>query len=319
MAIQAAAASWVIRLDSDPADRIRNAANAWIDADPRHAAAFAQAELAWEGACHVRLRDDDSADPTAIPPPAVSRTINRRALGAGLLAASAVGAMGLTRWLDPSADRHRTGRGQQIVTHLADGSSIALNTDTILDVRLGGAQRTVRLLEGEALFDVARDSRRPFVVDLGDARIRVLGTSFNIRRRQDRAELTVTHGVVAVYGANRQTMRVGAGETTLVRPDLLATTDLDDDRIRQRVAWQEGYIELNDETLEQAVAEFNRYRARPIVVADPRIASLMVSGRFGIRESREFLGALASSFAIRADTITDGSIALTSDARPLLR
>ena len=78
-------------------------------------------------------------------------------------------------------------------------------------------------------------------------------------------------------------------------------------------------IELNDETIEEAVAEFNRYRAQPIVVADPRIGSLVISGRFGIHESREFVEALKSSFAIAAVTTANGSVALSGADAPAPR
>ncbi|MET0373014.1 MAG: FecR domain-containing protein, partial [Rhizorhabdus sp.] len=140
-------------------------------------------------------------------------------------------------------DRHETRRGQQSVTRLADGSSIALNTDTRLDVSVGSKRRLVNFIEGEALFTVARDETRPFIVDLGNARVEVLGTAFNIRKRTDVVELTVTHGLVSVIAADGQSTRVGAGKTTLIRPDVVAMTDLDETLLRQRVAWQDGYIE----------------------------------------------------------------------------
>lgn len=247
----------------------------------------------------------------ADPLPLIQRHITRRSAAIGLLAASTVGAVGLGRMLLVGGDRLETVHGQQRLTRLADGSSIRLNSATTLDVRLTGTRRVVRMIDGEALFDVARDRQRPFIVDLGGARVQVVGTSFNIRKRLDRSELTVTSGLVEVSDAGGQVIRVGAGEATLIRPGLLATANPGEALIRQRTAWREGVIELNDETIEEAVAEFNRYRDQPIVVADPRIGSLVVSGRFGIRESREFVEALKSSLAINAVTMPNGSIALS--------
>jgi len=315
-AIRDEAATWVVRLDASRDPRLRRDAHAWIDADPRHAVAFAEAEAAWEAARHVRLRDDAVVEgeeqAEAVRLPLVERPITRRAAAVGLLAASAAGVVGLGRMLAPPGDdRLVTLHGQQRLTRLADGSSIRLNSGTTLKVSVNGAHRVVRMIEGEALFDVARDRRRPFVVDLGEARVQVIGTSFNIRKRLDRAELTVTSGLVAVTDVDGRAIRVGAGETTLIRPGLLAAATPGEALIRQRTAWQDGFIELNDETIEEAVAEFNRYRDQPIVVADPRIGSLVVSGRFGIRESREFVEALKSSFAIDAVTMPNGSVALT--------
>ena len=238
--------------------------------------------------------------------------LSRRSLGISLLAASTVGAVGLGRAFLADGERHETGRGQQSLARLVDGSSISLNTDTRLEVAVDSSKRLVRFMDGEALFTIARDAARPFIVDLGNARVEVLGTAFNIRKKTDVVELTVTHGLVSVIGANGQSTRVGAGKTTLIRPDVLATTDLDTALLRQRVAWQDGYIELNDETLDQAVAEFNRYRDQPILIGDPRIASLAIAGRFGVHDSDAFVSALHASFAITAERTTDGAVVLRS-------
>ncbi len=264
--------------------------------------AFVAAETTWDAAPHARLRD--------VPVPVARPLMSRRTVGVSLLAASAVGAVGLGRVFLRGGDRHETRRGQQSVTRLADGSSIALNTDTRLDVSLEGSKRLVRFIDGEALFTVARDEARPFIVDLGNARVQVLGTAFNIRKRTDVVELTVTHGLVSVTAANGHRAQVAAGKTTLIRPDIVATTELDATVLRQRVAWQDGYIELNDETLDQAVAEFNRYRDQPILIGDPRIASLAIAGRFGVHDSDAFVSALHASFAITAERTPDGVVVL---------
>jgi transmembrane sensor len=313
-AIEARAAHWVVRLESDPDAAERAEAERWIDADPLNSIAFVAAQVAWERAAHVRIRDVPPASAPKWMPHASDRLLSRRALGASLLAASAVAAVGLGARASFAGDRHQTARGEQSVARLTDGSSISLNTETAIDVRMSGACRRVRFLDGEALFDVARDVKRPFVVDLGSFRIEVLGTSFNVRKRQEAVELTVTHGLVSVVGADGRAAKVRAGETTLIRPDLIATTELDPGVLRQRVAWQDGYIELDDERLEQAVSEFNRYRESPILIADPRIASLNVAGRFGVHEGAAFVAALRSSFGILADEASDGTVLLRRGA-----
>jgi transmembrane sensor len=85
---------------------------------------------------------------------------------------------------------------------------------------------------------------------------------------------------------------------------------LNPELLRQRTAWQDGVIELDGETLPQAVEEFNRYRTRPIIVGDPRLANLRVGGRFEVDEADKFLTALEGSFAVDAITAADGSILL---------
>ena len=310
-AIADEAAHWVVRLSGEVDSNEREQAEAWIDADPRHAVAFVAAETAWEASPHARLRDVLAPASAMASRATVKPTImSRRSLGLSLLAASTVGAVSLGRVFLAGSDRHETRRGQQSVATLPDGSSIALNTDTRLDVSVGSKRRLVNFIEGEALFTVARDEARPFIVDLGNARVEVLGTAFNIRKRTDVVELTVTHGLVSVIAEDGRSTRVSAGKTTLIRPDVVATTDLDETLLRQRVAWQDGYIELNDETLDQAVAEFNRYRDQPILIGDPRIASLAIAGRFGVHDSDAFVTALHASFAITAEHTTDGVVVL---------
>jgi transmembrane sensor len=198
---------------------------------------------------------------------------------------------------------------------LADGSILRLNTASKVDVHLTSAQRVIRLVSGEALFDVAHDPNRPFFVDVGHARIRAVGTEFNVRMRPDLVELTVTEGVVAVASAGDkrplgQQPHISAGGAAAIRQGTVAPADLNPEALRQRTAWREGVIELDGNTVEQAVAEFNRYRDVPMVIGDQRIATLRVGGRFGLSESDRFVAALQRTLPVHAITGTDGIVML---------
>lgn len=276
--------------------------------------AYARAEAAWEAA--GRLADRRGLD-AAAPSRSPSRMVTRRAVAAGLIAAAGVAAgislPSIRRLLIGDAINTAVGERRDIA--LPDGSIVRLNTASRVEVRMEAQARIVRLLDGEALFEVAHDARRPFFVDVDHSRIRAVGTQFNVRLRQDLVELTVTEGTVAVATSDdgralRDLPHFSAGSGASIRQGMIARTSLDPDSFRQRTAWQEGVIELDGNTVEQAVAEFNRYRATPLVIGDQRIATMRIGGRFGISESNRFIAALQQTLPVEAVAGSDGAVML---------
>ena len=234
--------------------------------------------------------------------------------GAAAAASAAIAATVGWRLLD-NVDLHRTGIGERRTVALSDGSRVTLNTASTVEVAFTRGERRLRLVRGEALFEVAHDTSRPFLVDAGAARFRALGTAFNVRVRPDVVELTVTQGVVAVVAGEARVdegpaARIAAGGGAVVRSGAVAPTALDEQHLRQRTAWQDGVLEFDGESLAQVVGEFNRYRRQPIVIGDARLESLRIGGRFEVDEADKFLTALTSSFPIEAITTTDGGVLL---------
>ncbi|MEC3948862.1 FecR family protein [Sphingobium sp. HWE2-09] len=225
-------------------------------------------------------------------------------------AAATVAGIGLAGHFRLWGDHRATQLGQRETAQLSDGSSIAMNSDTSLDVLINGSQRKVRLLRGEAMFDIAKDVHRPFYVDLGDSEIKVLGTKFNIRRRDGVTELAVTEGVVLVANKGADPVKVHAGSSAFIRPGIATSIITDPGIVQQRIAWTEGFLEFEEEPLEEVVEEFNRYRKIPLTIGDPRIAGTLITGRFGLNEGDEFVLALESSFDIRASKGANGSVVL---------
>jgi transmembrane sensor len=315
-AIDAQAAAFVARLQGPITTAERQAVFDWVAADPRHAVAFARMEAAWETS--ERLRADpppiESADPAAAGEFAIAAWFTRRRAIGGLIAASSAGVAATASWrYVHNVQLYRTGVGERRVVVLNDGSRVELNTASAIEVALGRTVRNVRLVRGEALFQVAHDASRPFLVDAATARLRAVGTAFNVRIRENLVELTVTEGVVAVShsgdaSVSMQTPHIAAGAGAVIRGGAVAPTVLGGHALQQRTAWRDGVIELDGETLAQAVEEFNRYRVQPIVLGDPRLASLRVGGRFEVDEANEFLMALASSFPVETIRSADGSV-----------
>jgi len=303
------AAAWFARLQrADLAPEERRAFDAWIDADPARAVAYARVEATWDRAGRLAAAPPARTAPDRAMPGAL---MSRRAAAAALLA---VGAGGAALWWTTREPVYETAVGERRTIALPDGSRIDLNTASRAQVAFGRDFREVRLLAGEALFEVAKDPSRPFVVRAGNAAVRAVGTAFNVRLRDGAAEVTVTEGVVAVADrsavARPAPVRIGAGRAAVVRRGAVAVSTVDRDTVQRRIAWRVGMIELRGETLEQAVAEFNRYRAGKLVVADPRLAAIRVGGTFETDESDKFLTALRSGFGVSTREGADGAVYL---------
>jgi len=291
-----------------------------VGADPRHAVAFARMEAAWDASERLRAAPPPLELDTPVgrepPAPAVARASSRRSMMFGAMAAASAAVAATVGWrLLDNVALYRTGIGERRVVALQDGSKVTLNTASTVEVAFTAHERRVRLVRGEALFEVAHDASKPFLVDAGAARFRALGTAFNVRVRSDVVELTVTQGVVAVVAgeagvAQASAAKIVAGGGAVVRSGAVAPTALDDQHLRQRTAWQEGVLEFDGESLAQVVGEFNRYRRQPIVIGDARLESLRIGGRFEVDEADRFLTALTSSFPIEAIATTDGGVLL---------
>ena len=313
-AINEEAAAWFVRRDgSDISAEERAAFDRWMD-NPAHAVAYARVEATWERT--ERLKAIGSAPEAKAAPFAAQWS--RRAATVGFLTIGA-GAAGTWWWTrNPT---YRTQIGERRTIRLSDGSSVELNTASRLAVAYGHGRRDVHLLEGEAMFEVAKDAKRPFVVHAGAARILAVGTAFNVRLRDKAVGVTVTEGVVEVDdvtvhsgGGPGAPRTVSAGNAATVGLGSIAEQPLDQDTMKRHIAWRDGVIDLRGETLEEAVEEFNRYRTDKLVVGDPKLASIRVGGTFGTGESDKFVEALKAGFNVKAVEGEGGALYLVPNA-----
>lgn len=295
--IEAEAARWVWRLDRDGrAPELEAQLEAWLAGDARRRGAFLKAESVWTLLDRAR---ETGSRPVARP----ARPVSRRALLAGAggaIAAAMVGAGVLIL----REERFSTGLGEVRRVPLGDGSAVAINTASAVEVAFRRTQRTVRLREGEAWFQVAHDVQRPFVVEAGSVRVRAVGTAFSVRRRANGADVLVTEGVVEVWaeGATRPPARLKAGQgafvdaTAVVRPALAGPEAVD-----RKLEWRYGKIDLAGETLGEAVADFNRYNDRKLVITDPGIASERLYGAFNTGGPDAFAAAVGASLGVEVE------------------
>ena len=299
--IEEQAIAWGCRLDRGALDAGAEAElTAWLAADPRHRGAFIRALAAWKNLDRLALlpvEEEAAAD----------NMFSRRRilLACGGLAAAAIG-MGIVFTKQYHIERYQilTPRGEIRNVLLKDGSSVTANADTQLEVAFERQTRAIDLQRGEAWFSVAKDVTRPFIVTVGNVRVRAVGTAFSVRRLGDGAEVLVTEGVVETWIVNAQNKmeRVAAGLKIFVsdiagpsRP-VMAPSE-----INRRLAWRNGEVVLDGETVADAAAEFNRYNERQLTV-DPVFANRRFDGWFRISDPQSFARAVAASVGARVVT-----------------
>ncbi|MCL1618379.1 FecR family protein [Ralstonia pseudosolanacearum] len=237
-------------------------------------------------------------------PSAPARAPRRR----GPLIVAGIAAMfGTLLWADPAfhSQRYATAAGARQQISLSDGTSVTLNTRTVAEVEWHLRSRQVRLVDGEALFDVAQASR-PFIVRAGGTTVRVMGTAFNVHRADPRITVTVLRGRVHVEDASgdavllgpRQAADTGAGTLNArAEPDPAAA-----------VAWKDGKLLFDHTPLAQAVADINRYRAAPVTLADPALGRLQISGVFDSTRTDALLDLLPSVLPVTIRREADDAI-----------
>jgi transmembrane sensor len=226
-------------------------------------------------------------------------------------------------------EAHLTAVGQQAVVQLADGSSINLNTDTLLDVAYSAERRVIRLHRGEASFKVAHDVQRPFEVQVGEHVIRALGTVFNVRLEAlSDFELMVNEGRVEVTdigatsderkGRDNSTSQaassateVGASEIAVIREGAATVRDLEETELTTKLAWQRGMLIFRGEPLHAVIADVSRYTTKKFVIADDSILDVRVGGYFATDNVDGLLLALEKSFGVVSTLQEDDVIVLT--------
>lgn len=195
------------------------------------------------------------------------------------------------------ASVYESGVGEMRVVRLDDGSVMRLNTDSRVVVRLDGGERRVRLERGEALFDVARDERRPFVVTADAAQVRALGTRFSVRRTDDQVDVVLLEGAVAVRSEEKEEVTLRPNQRVAVAGGELAEVAAVD--APEVTSWTEGRLVFEGLPLAQAVAEVNRYSRRKVRLAEPGLGGSAVSGTFRTGDAAAFAGAVAEIFDLQ--------------------
>jgi transmembrane sensor len=206
--------------------------------------------------------------------------------------AVAVLVTGLYFYLTPQ--RLQTAVGEQRSVVLGDGSLVTLNTSSSIEVHMAKDRRTVKLLEGEALFQVAHDARRPFDVTTGDTTVRAVGTQFNVDRRAASTTVTVVEGQVAVFttpdgtrGGGQTTLPLGAGEQLTLAPRTARRPVRAD--VATAIAWTQRKLIFERRQVGEVADEFNRYNRQVIEIQSAELRNQEVTGVFQANDPGSFL------------------------------
>lgn len=321
------AVAWFARMHSDQrtqGDEDRFAQ--WLKQSPHHAEAYARVEKVWRAVGPEITPRPLASERT--PRPNVAKQSRRTrwssasaaailaavVFGVLLLGAVVAGLLMLSKGGRISTGTFHTDAGVLRELKLADGSTIVLNTRSEVRIALEEHRRSVRLLRGEARFQVAKNPARPFIVDAGAAQVRAVGTAFDVRVSDEHVSVTLVEGQVEITPASSV---IEVPEPTWLTAGQKFSLDVTKGEQRvetvslERVdAWLDRQLIFDSTPLVDAIEEANRYLPRPIVIDDPDVSAVRVSGVVRAGDSSSFIAALESSFPVQAIKQSDGRIAL---------
>lgn len=307
-----------------PADR--RSFEGWHSASARHREAFERVCQAMDGI--DRMRDDPEI--LALRQAAMRSSVRGRrrwraagaAAGITLFVAASVTLFSLGDRITPFASQGdqsedpaspnmiETAVGEQSTVTLADGSVIDLNTDTRMRVHLSDDTRLVVVMRGQAIFEVARDTARPFVVVAGEHRITALGTRFEVRAEAERTAVTLLEGRVVIDdvridpddeapASGPSPVELAPGDRFVVLASAAPVIEKAD--VEKVTGWRDGRVDFEEESLIDVINEINRYSVQKIHVEDADLRSLKISGSFRTGSVDNFLAALAATYPVAVD------------------
>jgi transmembrane sensor len=338
--IREEASEWLVAFCEGQVDAAgRQAFDRWLRASPEHVRAYLRISALWESADLLakgrrvdadelvkrasadynvvvlgRIESGSDVDAALRASEARSkahvRTRRHVAVAACLVLFCAMGAGALYWWQLPP--RYVTGPAEQRIVQLSDGSTIQLNAQSRVEIHFSAAERGIDLIEGQALFSVARNSARPFVVRSNGTQIRAVGTQFDVYRKRRGTTVTVVEGRVAIVGP---TPRLGSLPSTtevsnqadtpvfVTAGEQAIVTSLEPARasradVAAATAWTRGELVFQATPLRDVVEELNRTSSRHLVIEDATLLNYHVSGVFPYADPAGLNGFLKQRFGV---------------------
>jgi transmembrane sensor len=327
--IEQQAAEWALRHDRGLTGAEQDEFSAWLAADARHGAAWAEYRWGWDELDRLAgLQSSVHAvpDPDLIAPSrgaAWLNTMRRHAVPALAMAAALLLALVVWWPVDDraAADSHVPPIALIEQRTLSDGSVIELNRGAVVTEHFTAGERRVRLERGEAHFTVAKDSGRPFYVEAETVAVRAVGTAFNVRLESASVEVLVTEGRVgiervadAAAAGTGQPVHLGMGERTVISlapaappPQVAPVAPAE---VEARLAWKPRLLDFTAQPLSEIMAEFNRSNPVRISVGDPALGDMRLSAAFRSDNVEGFVRLMQSDFGVIAERTEDGLIVL---------
>ena len=323
------ASIWLVRLDNgNLSEQSRKDLRIWLAADERHPAALKSMADIWDDMDEalVIINDDKPSKNISLWP--ILKPIFKP-----LAMAASVSFLAILIWLatpmNVQKNSYATLVGQQLDTTFADGSIIHLNTNSHIETEFSDEKRIIKLIKGEVLFEVAHDPNRPFIVYVGDRLVQAIGTKFVIHLKSENIQVTVTDGKVKMSKVALNTKladikalnnsNVQEGDIFIVKGEKIIVASnqvpklihIKAENIKRDLAWLDGKLIFDNEELFDVITEINRYVDVEIVVKDPSLHKIRISGRFDLGDSEALIEALELSFNIKSQRLDSNKIILT--------
>ena len=279
--IEEQAARWVLRAEeADWSESEQVALDAWLDEADAHKIAYWRLQHGWREADRIGAIGATAKMPSIFrlafirthlrPLLAIAASMALFAIIGALISAGLLSGLVADRQR-PAAEpaRFATAVGGRKTVGLPDGSRVELNTATAIRAGISDRKREIWLESGEAYFDVAKNPAKPFVVHAGSRVITVLGTKFAVRRTGSTVTVLVSEGRVQVAEARAtpsgRSATIGAGDIAVAEGPTMLIAAKAPDRVQEQMAWREGKLLFDGETLREVASEFNRYNRKQLI------------------------------------------------------
>lgn len=295
----------------------------WLNSDPRNKGAMMRAQalsMMSESAKALGPGFNPAAfnapAPATIAPRHRFAGLSRRQAlgwGGGAVAAASVAALGIS--LPAMGATITTGRGEIRLVPLKDGSTALLNTNSSIRIGYNATERFITVLDGEVYFSVTHDAKRPFVVEVGGKRLRTMQATFRVQKlnenpvdvlvQQGRVDLPVGDAPNSHPLSLQANMRMNLGAGSTGRLQTATPQNITPETVMRELAWREGRLAFEGETLKQAATAFARYSDTHIIIPDPVLAQEPVTGLFAANDPAGFSRAIARIFDARLEQGND--------------
>lgn len=312
------ALQWFVRLQSGHATSVdRREFVSWVRADARHQAEFEACSRLWGDLDAAKpLLREELADVARNWEHTAQFSVREAVWGWNPVRISALLAMVVVMvaaggwWFGAGVEtaEYQTAKGERRTVFLPDGSTLTMNTGTVVFTEFSPFRRSVVVREGEVLVAVAHADKRRFEVVSGGRVIRDIGTQFVVRRQDQQVRVTVVEGAVEVQRfdgeAPAQSWQLLTAGQQLSYGQQGALSPVGHASLAVATAWVDGKIIFEDRPLSEVLQEVGRYQSGEIRILDPRLAELKVSGVFGVRDRAGFLAALESALPVAVSRVT---------------
>ncbi len=314
----------------------------WLMADKRHYHCFERVLRRWnqvseliDSEAHRTLesnlnnaraifRDADEI-PSKTPVVSFTQRMSRRinsykysAIAACVLFAF-VAVFAFTQLNQVETQRFSAAKGEMLTAELSDGSRIVLSGNTLIETKMMRDERHVKLLSGQAFFDIAKNEQRPFYVEAGETRVKVVGTAFDINKSSRHIRVAVEEGVVEVskdvthesYDNKTTTTQITLTRGQMVKTqnskhaDFSAVSEI---ALEDISPWQNGRLRYNDASLADITADANRFYKNRIVIASEGIEDLRVTASFKVEDIEKTFEDFAMVLPIRINKDSENNI-----------